>query len=81
MAAVPGTNRYLGTQYRPTNNDNNNNNNNNNNRQIRGLIDWLIDCGILLSSLCIPDDGPLLPKYFVEFKRKYLLSGESTNNL
>jgi hypothetical protein len=22
MAAVPGTNRYLGTQYRPTNNNN-----------------------------------------------------------
>jgi hypothetical protein len=29
VAAVPGTNRYLGTQYRPTNNNNNNNNNNN----------------------------------------------------
>jgi hypothetical protein len=27
VAAVPGTNRYLGTQYRPTNNNNNNNNN------------------------------------------------------
>jgi hypothetical protein len=26
MATVPGTNRYLGTQYRPTNNNNNNNN-------------------------------------------------------
>jgi hypothetical protein len=24
VAAVPGTNRYLGTQYRPTNNNNNN---------------------------------------------------------
>jgi hypothetical protein len=23
VAAVPGTNRYLGTQYRPTNNNNN----------------------------------------------------------
>jgi hypothetical protein len=26
VAAVPGSNRYLGTQYRPTNNNNNNNN-------------------------------------------------------
>jgi hypothetical protein len=25
VAAVPGTNRYLGTQYRPTSNNNNNN--------------------------------------------------------
>jgi hypothetical protein len=24
VAAVPGSNRYLGTQYRPTNNNNNN---------------------------------------------------------
>jgi hypothetical protein len=27
VAAVPETNRYLGTQYRPANNNNNNNNN------------------------------------------------------
>jgi hypothetical protein len=26
VAAAPGTNRYLGTQYRPTNNNNKNNN-------------------------------------------------------
>jgi hypothetical protein len=26
VAAVPGTNRYLGTQYSPTNNNNNTNN-------------------------------------------------------
>jgi hypothetical protein len=35
VAAVPGTNRYLGTQYRPTTTTNNNNNNNNKMSAIR----------------------------------------------
>jgi hypothetical protein len=37
VAAVPGTNRYLGTQYRPTNNNNNNNNHHHNKKAVLSL--------------------------------------------
>jgi hypothetical protein len=60
MAAVPGTNRYLGTQYRPTTTTttttNNNNNNNNNNNKLQANVADVVN----VSAACvyIAETGP-----------------------
>jgi hypothetical protein len=39
-----------------------------------------VQCNNLRESLFISDDGPVGPKYVVEFTGKHGLNGDSTNN-